>query len=174
MSKTLELSGQTFGRLTVLSRAGSNERGSAMWKSTCKCGGTVICTGNKLQSGNTTSCGCFMRERQRDANITHGMSRTPTGTSWNRMLYRCFNPNNPQRKDYAGRGITVCHGLRISPANLEIAIGPRPPSKTLDREDNDGSYTCGTCFQCTARGWTKNIRWATRTEQNQNRRRKSA
>jgi len=51
-----------FGRLTVLRREGSNEKGRVTWLCQCDCGNTTICTGDNLQRGNTTSCGCYSEE----------------------------------------------------------------------------------------------------------------
>ena len=68
---------------------------------------------------------------------------------------RCTNPNNPGYKNYGGRGI-VCH---IAPKELITNIGYRPSvGYSLDRINNDGHYEVG------------NIRWATREQQNANRR----
>lgn len=61
--KSCELLGQTFGRLTVISRAGSNTAGQALWMCQCSCGGTARTTSGKLNGGHTRSCGCIKIER---------------------------------------------------------------------------------------------------------------
>jgi plasmid maintenance system antidote protein VapI len=77
---------------------------------------------------------------------------------WWMMLDRCLNPKNEAFKNYGGRGITVC--LRWRDFHKFFAdMGPKPsPQHSLDRRDNDGHYEPSNC------------RWATRAEQQRNRR----
>ena len=57
MGKRLQLEGQKFGLLTVISRAGSKS-GHSMWLCQCECGTQKIICGNSLKRGLTTTCGC--------------------------------------------------------------------------------------------------------------------
>lgn len=59
MSKFIDLSGQRFGKLIVLSRAKSNGRWQTYWKCQCDCGNTTIVRGSHLKDGRTKSCGCL-------------------------------------------------------------------------------------------------------------------
>lgn len=61
--KRAQLVGQVFGRLTVMSEAGSNRHGKAMWQCTCSCGKSKTTTGALLQSGRVRSCGCIRKEK---------------------------------------------------------------------------------------------------------------
>ena len=61
-SRAIDLTGQTYGYLTVIERAANYVKPSgaalAQWKCKCKCGNEVIVRGDILRSGKKTSCGC--------------------------------------------------------------------------------------------------------------------
>ena len=59
-----DLTGQKFGRLTVIERVGSNKYKKALWRCVCECGcgNEVITTTSQLKSGSTKSCGCYNRD----------------------------------------------------------------------------------------------------------------
>jgi hypothetical protein len=58
MPQYIDIKGQRFGLLTVVSREQSkNEK--AMWLCQCDCGNTAVARGSSLRSGHTKSCGCI-------------------------------------------------------------------------------------------------------------------
>jgi hypothetical protein len=63
MSRALDLTGQRFGKLVALDRAGSNKHGQCLWLCKCDCGGTKGVISSYLTSGKTKSCGCLERDR---------------------------------------------------------------------------------------------------------------
>ena len=56
-----DLTGQKFGKLTVVERVYNHKykTRSAIWKCRCECGNYILTTSNSLTSGHTTSCGCI-------------------------------------------------------------------------------------------------------------------
>jgi len=67
MVKLIDLTGQTFGLLTVLSREGRDSTGKTTWRLRCVCGGVSIAVGLNLKKGTTKSCGC-LKHRKGEAN----------------------------------------------------------------------------------------------------------
>lgn len=57
-----DLSGQKFGRLTVVSRGPRGNTRHARWECECECGARTIVYGFALRAGETRSCGCLMRD----------------------------------------------------------------------------------------------------------------
>lgn len=55
-----DLSGQRFGKLTVVEPAPSNTR-FTHWLCQCDCGRSVVTRSNNLKTNNTKSCGCMKR-----------------------------------------------------------------------------------------------------------------
>lgn len=69
----LDLTGQTFGMLTVTSESVT----PGQWQCRCKCGKQVYVRGASLRSGNTKSCGCLKHKSGvRRVRTPHGKKRT--------------------------------------------------------------------------------------------------
>ena len=62
--KLIDLTGQRFGKLTVLERDYNvkNNRGTACWKCLCDCGNITTVDGAHLRDGTAQSCGCLKQE----------------------------------------------------------------------------------------------------------------
>lgn len=163
MTKVQDLTGQTFGRLSVIERA-ENRGGRRYWLCSCECGKQKEVEAQNLKSGRVLSCGCLRdsnMSRIGKTNQTHGQSvrETPEYRAWRHIVQRCCNPLHKQFKGYGGRGITVCDEWKNNFQSFFNYIGKRPSSKhSVDRINNNLGYE------------PNNVRWATTAEQNSNRR----
>jgi hypothetical protein len=155
MAPFIDLTGQRFGRLTVLRK--TDKRGSCggvIWQCQCDCGNAAaLVTSAKLRSGHTQSCGCLALERLLEYGTKHGMCNTQAYRAWRHMLDRCENPNCEEYCNYGERGVGVSEDWHVF-ANFHADVGDPPEGMTLDRYPNrNGNYEKGNC------------RWATPQQQ---------
>jgi hypothetical protein len=155
-----DLTGLTFGMIHVVKFVGLFYGGrAAKYEIRCDCGKEKEMWHHAILKSRTQSCGCLSAAAISEKKKTHGMTKSPEFGIWTAMKVRCMNRNAINYHDYGGRGISICERW-MKFENFYADVGKRPSaSHSLDRfPNNDGNYEPG------------NVRWATDTEQHNNKR----
>ena len=130
-----DLTGETYGRLTVVRFLGQDRRSASRWECRCECGSVVIVPIDRLRGGNTVSCGCYRREATRTRRTTHGQSvggrvSSVYGT-WVNLKHNHFDRMSPR--------------WRWSAENFIEDMGARPEGHIFTRIDRKRGYTPDNC-----------------------------
>ena len=157
MPGAIDLTGQTFGRLTAKFRLPENDKhGQARWHCECVCGETTAVITSNLRSNLTRSCGCLKHD---GGSFKHGLSNLAEYAIWATIKARCYSETSAGWVDYGARGIGMSDEWKESFPAFYRDMGPRPSKEhSVERENNEQGYC------------KENCRWATKLEQANNRR----
>lgn len=153
---------QVFGDWQIMyeaKKATNNIRRFVCFCSKCKSIKTVFL--NSLRNGTSKGCGCqrVIRNKVSTLNVLHGMYKTRLYTIWSGMKGRCKSKKGKNLKNYVDRNINVCDEWQKFEPFFNWAINNGYQNTlTIDRKNNDLGYC------------PENCRWATYTEQNNNKR----
>lgn len=154
--KLIDITGQRFGRLTVIKR---DEKNYKKWICRCDCGNITKTDGYCIRHGQIKSCGCYHRELCGNQHRKHGMVKTRLYHILGKMKQRCYNPQSDNYKWYGGKGVTICKEWLDNPETfIKWALSHGyTDNLTIDRIDGNKNYEPSNC------------RWITIKEQQRNR-----
>lgn len=147
----VNLVGQQFGQLLVLSESSERKATKVMWLCQCSCGKTVLVRTADLNSGQTKLCGCDKKNpQQKEISKLYSIFQG--------MKDRCYKPKDKNFHNYGGRGISICDDwMRSSKSFVDWALtNGYSPELQIDRIDNEDNY------------YPENCRWVTNKENSRN------
>ena len=147
-----DMTGQKFGRWTLIERHESSTPKGIRYLCECECGNERVVGACELRRGKSKSCGCLREELK----VKHGGFGTGEWNTWMSMKQRCYNTKDNAYKNYGGRGILMCNRWLESFSDFVNDMGKRPDNHSIERVDNDKGYSPDNCV------------WATRKQQSRN------
>lgn len=160
MGIKIDLTGQKFGRLTVIEATHKRSKGSIMWSCRCECGNLTTVRSSSLRNSHTASCGCLAQESRSASgkenikaahilNTIHGhtlhtQGKSSTYQSWVAMKHRYLNPNAVAYALYGGAGVKIALEWMTFEGFLN-SMGVRPGGTTLGRILDMGDYVRSNC-----------------------------
>lgn len=142
-NKLIDLTGMTFGNLTVLRRSETNSKnGKPMWVCLCSCGNIKSIKGSSLRCGDTRSCGLC---KQTIAPLYVRTHKNRLYHAWSEMRRRC-DGKCTQHKYYGDKGISYCDEWKDFNAFATWAIEHGyQKGLEIDRIDSDKDYSPDNC-----------------------------
>lgn len=107
MTAFKDLTGQKFGKLTVIRRV-VGKYTQAFWYCKCECGEEAVCNSGNLIKGHTQSCGCLHSEMLKSRNTTHGLRNHRLYRIWHGIHERCNSPYSVSYRNYGANGVKIC------------------------------------------------------------------
>lgn len=158
--RVIDLTGNTFGRLTVLNEA--PKRGQhRYWVCQCICNQITEVSQSNLRAGKSTSCGCYATElagqTYKSKFETHGDHKSRLYRIHKGMVSRCNKPWDNNYSRYGAVGIRVCADWinYLQFKKWALANGYND-TLTIDREDSFKDYCPDNCRWATYQTQTRN------------------
>ena len=174
MKKIVDITGKTFGRLKVVKMAKHKKNEFVNWWCECACGNKVCVRGNNLKSGTTRSCGCLRKESIRKSKNTQMISwrvmgNITEGVTNNHKRFIIDTEDLNKVRDFCWRvhkhGYVVANGRNGTNKTVKI--------HQLIIEVPDSGFMVDHIDQNKLNNTKKNLRVATKSENNTNIKRKN-
>lgn len=154
--KALDLVGQRFGRLTVISKSDISKDGRCWWNCLCDCGAKKIISGKSLRTRHAVSCGCFTKDRARELGLNN---RIEFGLAAFRALVKSykkaatsrgysFSLTNDEFRSLTSQNCWYCNR---KPSSIKKAKFGNYIYTGIDRVDNNKGYSIDNCVPCCKR-----------------------
>ena len=132
MSKLIDLTGQKFGRLTVLSKDNNRiTKGGSYWICQCKCGKIKSIKSSSLRRGEIQSCGCLRNERTKKAKENLGLVDNLIGQRFGLLTVI----GKSSKRGASGAVYWIC---KCDCGNIKEIQG-----NNLKRKDENRTISCG-------------------------------
>lgn len=155
MAKRCELTGQRFGRLTVIEGLEKREDRYQVWLCRCDCGGEIEVNTRRLKNGTVRDCGCVPHRRRSRGNVAEDLtgqrfglltvvSRTENRngrTCWN-CRCDCGGERAVTARDLKSGRVTNCGCQTGSRGRVDLTgrrFGRLQALEPTDRRDRKGS-----------------------------------
>lgn len=164
MGKLKDITGQKFGRLTVikLDHIVIKKHGTvSYWLCKCDCGNEKIIRKDHITGNKILSCGCLQKEKASEINSTHHLSKSRIYYIWASMKRRCSLKTDTNYVRYGAKGIKVCDEWQKFESFYDWAINNGyKDNLSIDRIDVYKDYCPENCR------WTNEIQQANNKSNN--------
>ena len=156
--KLIKLTGQKFGRLTVIRRNYPNRNKKPQWLCRCDCGKEKIIDGVSIRTGHTLSCGCLQKETIENIG---NLNKLKLGLASMRLLIRNYKNGAKRRgidynlteKQFADITQKDCYYCGKKPNQINKGHRGYPPFgdyiyNGIDRIDNNKGYLIDNIVPC--------------------------
>ncbi len=144
MARSIDLTGQHFGNLTVIGKTQETQNKYRLWRCRCTCGSEILVNTERLKRGTVTNCGCIPRATARRGPVREDLTGKRFGrlqvlypaenhrgrTSWV-CRCDCGNLHTATSHDLKAGKTTSCGCLRRSRAGNFLDISGRKIGRLL-------------------------------------------
>lgn len=148
MSKLIDLTGQHFGRLTVVEKdANRITKSGSYWICQCECGNKKSIKSSSLRRGEIQSCGCLRNERSKKAKEDLGLVDNLVGQRFG--LLTVIEKDEEETRKHSGMIYWKC---LCDCGNIKSIIG-----HNLKRKDENRTISCGCAHKSSGEIYITNL-----------------